>query len=130
MYIYSIIFIEDQLIKEVTMTNTWTNRAIIKRYFSGMIGLEYELIAEDLERSNKYRYENTVFVQEIKRVLDEFCKQLTPELKDMYVSKYKENKPFTEFYNVVAPTGYIMALNKELNALTSKIERPKERLYA
>ena len=112
------------------MTNTWTNRAIIKRYFSGMIGLECELIAEDLERSNKYRYENTVFVQEIKRVLDEFCKQLTPELKDMYVSKYKENKPFTEFYSVVAPTGYIMALNKELNALTSKIERPKERLYA
>ncbi|WP_273753195.1 hypothetical protein [Leuconostoc mesenteroides] len=112
------------------MTNTWTNRAIIKRYFSGMIGLECELIAEDLERSNKYRYENTVFVQEIKRVLDEFCKQLTPELKDMYVSKSKENRQFIEFYTVVAPAGYIMSLNKELNQIVSQIERPRERLYA
>ncbi|WAM38248.1 hypothetical protein [Leuconostoc pseudomesenteroides] len=112
------------------MTNTWTNREIIKRYFSGMIDLECELIEQDLERSNKYRHENTVFVQEIKRVLDEFCKQLTPELKDMYVSKYKENTPFIEFYNVVAPTGYIMALNKELNNIVSQIERPQERLYA
>lgn len=112
------------------MTNTWTNRAIIKRYFSGMIDLECELIAEDLEHSNKYRHENTLFVQEIKRVLDEFCKQLTPELKDMYFSKYKENKPFTECYNVVAPTGHIMALNKELNQIVSRIERPQERLYA
>lgn len=111
------------------MATTWTNRTILKRYFSGMTDLECELIEQDSERSNKYRHENTVFVQEIKRVLDEFCKQLTPELKDMYVSKYKENKPFIEFYNVVAPTGYIMALNKELNALVSKIERPKERLY-
>ena len=130
MYIYSIIFIEYPLIREVTMTNTWTNREIIKRYFSGMIDLECELIEQDLERSNKYRHENTVFVQEIKRVLDEFCKQLTPELKDMYVSKYKENTPFIEFYNVVAPTGYIMALNKELNKIVSQIERPQERLYA
>ena len=48
----------------------------------------------------------------------------------MYVAKYRDNKPFIEFYNVVAPTGYIMALNKELNALVSKIERPKQRLYA
>ena len=112
------------------MTNTWTNRAIIKRYFSGMIDLECELIEQDLEHSNKYRYENTIFVKEIKRVLDEFCKQLTLELKDMYVSKYKENKPFIEFYNVVAPTGYIMALNKELNQIVNQIERPQERLYA
>ena len=112
------------------MTNTWTNRAIIKRYFSRMIDLECELIEQGLERSNKYRHENTVFVQEIKRVLDEFCTQLTPELKDMYVSKYKENKPFIEFYNVVAPTGYIMALNKQVNQIVSQIERPQERLYA
>lgn len=48
----------------------------------------------------------------------------------MCVSKYKENKPFIEFYNVVAPTGYIMALNKELNQIVSQIERPQERLYA
>lgn len=130
MYIYSMIFIEYQLIREVTMTNTWTNRAIIKRYFSRMIDLECELIEQGLERSNNYRDGNTVFVQEIKRVLDEFCEQVTLELKDMYVSKYKENKPFIEFYNVVAPTGYIMALNKQLNQIVSKIERPKERLYA
>lgn len=48
----------------------------------------------------------------------------------MCVSKYKENKPFIEFYNVVAPTGYIMALNKELNQIVNRIERPQERLYA
>ncbi|WP_312980711.1 hypothetical protein [Leuconostoc falkenbergense] len=127
MNIYSIIFIEYPLIREVTITNTWTNREIIKRYFSGMIDLECELIEQDLERSNKYRHEYTVFVQEIKRVLDEFCKQLTPELKNMYDSKYKENKPFTELYNVVAPTGYIMALNKQLNQILSQIERPQGR---
>ncbi|QEA58930.1 hypothetical protein FGL74_04005 [Leuconostoc koreense] len=86
------------------MATTWINRTILKRYFSGMTDLECELIEQDSERSNQYRHENTVFVQEI--------------------------KPFTEFYNVVAPTGYIMALNKELNALVSKIERPKQRLYA
>lgn len=111
------------------MTNTWTNRAIIKRYFSGMIDFECELIEQDLKRSNKYRHENTVFVQEIKRLLDEFCKQLTPELKNMYVSKYKEDKPFIEFYNVVSPTSYIMALNKEINQTVSQIERQQERLY-
>jgi len=94
-----------------------------------MIDLECDLIEQDAEHANKYRHENTVFVQEIKRVLDEFCKQLTPELKDMYVSKYKENKPFIEYYNVVAPTGYIMALNKQLNQIVSQIERPQERLY-
>lgn len=48
----------------------------------------------------------------------------------MCVSKYKENKPFIEFYNVVAPTGYIMALNKELNQIVNQIERPQDRLYA
>ncbi len=48
----------------------------------------------------------------------------------MYVSKYKEDKLFIKFYNVVASTGYIMLLNRELNALVSKIKRPKERLYA
>ncbi|MDM7645659.1 hypothetical protein N2F28_05910 [Leuconostoc falkenbergense] len=69
-------------------------------------------------------------MQEIKRLVNEFCKQLKPELKDMCVSKYKENKPFIEFYNVVAPTGYIMALNKELNQIVNQIERPQERLYA
>ncbi|MGY3743666.1 hypothetical protein [Leuconostoc inhae] len=112
------------------MTSTWTNREILQRYFRGLVDLECELIEQYPERANKYRHENTIFVQEIKRVLDEFCKQLTPELKDMYVSKYKENKPFIEFYNVVAPTSQIMALNKELNVLVSHLERPQERLYA
>ena len=65
-----------------------------------------------------------------KTALDEFSNKLSPALKEMYVAKYRDNKPFIEFYNVVAPTGYIMALNKELNALVSKIERPKQRLYA
>ncbi|WP_290046187.1 hypothetical protein [Leuconostoc sp. UCMA20149] len=69
-------------------------------------------------------------MQEIKRLLNEFCKQLKPELKDMCVSKYKYNKPIIQFYNVVAPTDYSMALSKQLNQIVSQIERPKERLYA
>ena len=112
------------------MTGTWTNREILQRYFKGLVYLECELIEQQPEIINQYRRENVSFVQEIKRVLDEFCRRLTPELKEMYVSKYKENKPFIEFYNVVAPTGYIMALNKQLNELVNKIERPQERLYA
>ncbi|MDI6667398.1 hypothetical protein QMA56_06710 [Leuconostoc falkenbergense] len=55
------------------------------------------MIEQDLDHYNKYRYENT---------------------------------PFIEFYNVVAPTGYIMALNKELNQIVSQIERPQDSLYA
>ncbi len=56
------------------MATTWTNREILKSYFRGMTDLECELIEQDSERANKYRHENMVFVQEIKRVLDEFCK--------------------------------------------------------
>jgi len=48
----------------------------------------------------------------------------------MCVSKYKENKPIIQFYNVVAPTDYIMALSKQPNQIVSEKERPKERLYA
>lgn len=48
----------------------------------------------------------------------------------MCVSKYKYNKPIIQFYNVVAPTDYSMALSKQLNQIVSQIERPKERLYA
>lgn len=112
------------------MTSTWTNREILQRYFRGLVDLECDLIEKQPEIVNQYRRENANFVQEIKRALDKFCEQLTPELKDMYVSKYKENKPFIEFYNVVAPTSQIMGLNKELNTLVSHLERPQERLYA
>ncbi|CUW19059.1 hypothetical protein PB1E_0156 [Leuconostoc gelidum subsp. gasicomitatum] len=82
------------------------------------------------EMTNEYRRENETFIRAVKTTLDDFSNQLTSELKEMYVSKYKENKPFIEFYNVVAPTGYIMALNKQLNELVGKIERPEQRLYA
>lgn len=81
------------------MTTTWTNR------------------------------ENEAFIKAVKTDLDEFSSKLSPELKEMYVAKYRDNNPSIEFYNVVAPTGYIMALNKELNALVSKIEQPKQRFY-
>lgn len=47
----------------------------------------------------------------------------------MYKLKYRENRAFGEFYNIVAPTSYIVALNNELNAIVSKIERPRARLY-
>ena len=112
------------------MTTTWTNREILKSYFRGMIDLQIEYMNNYPDMNNEYRRENETFIKAVKVSLDEFCEQLTPKIKDMYVSKYKENKPFIEFYNVVAPTGYIMALNKQLNQIVSHIERPQERLYA
>ncbi|BAX71513.1 hypothetical protein [Leuconostoc mesenteroides] len=112
------------------MTTTWTNREILKSYFRGIIDLQIEYMNNYPDMNNDYRRENEAFIKEVKTALDKFSCKLSPELKEMYVAKYRGNKPFIEFYNVVAPTGYIMALNKELNALVSKIERPKERLYA
>ncbi|KAA8367890.1 hypothetical protein [Leuconostoc carnosum] len=111
------------------MPTTWTNREILQYYFRGMIDLKIKYL-DNSEINNEYRRENETFIRAVKTTLDDFSSQLTPELRAMYVSKYKENKPFIEFYNVVAPTGYIMALNKQLNQLVNKIERPKKRLYA
>ncbi|MGO0154947.1 hypothetical protein ACTL31_05060 [Leuconostoc mesenteroides] len=110
------------------MATTWTNREILKSYFRGIIDLQIEYMNNYPDMNNDYRRENEAFIKTVKTVLDEFSSKLSSELKEMYVAKYRDNKPFIEFYNVVAPTGYIMALNKELNALVSKIERPKERL--
>lgn len=111
------------------MTNQWTNREILRSYFMGMIDLQIEYIDKYPDSDNQYRRDNEPFIREIKRVLDEFSIKLTPELKDMYKLKYRENRAFGEFYNIVAPTSYIVALNNELNAIVSKIERPRARLY-
>lgn len=111
------------------MTTTWTNREILQCYFKGMIDIQIDYMEKYPEMTNEYRRENETFIRAVKTTLDDFSNQLTSELKEMYVSKYHDNKPFITFYNVVAPTGYIMALNKQLNELVSKIERPKERLY-
>lgn len=111
------------------MTNQWTNREILRSYFMGMIDLQIEYMDEYPDSNNQYRRDNEQFIRDIKRVLDEFSLKLTPELKDMYKLKYREKKAFGEFYNVVAPTNYIVALNNELNAIVSKIERPYARLY-
>lgn len=110
------------------MTNQWTNREILRSYFMGMIDLQIEYMDEYPDSNNQYRRDNEPFIRDIKRVLDEFSLKLTPELKDMYKLKYREKKAFGEFYNVVAPTNYIVALNNELNAIVSKIERPHARL--
>lgn len=111
------------------MTNQWTNREILRSYFMGMIDLQIEYMDEYPDSNNHYRRDNEPFIRDIKRVLDEFSLKLIPELKDMYKLKYREKKAFGEFYNVVAPTNYIVALNNELNAIVSKIERPHARLY-
>ncbi|MGY3702223.1 hypothetical protein [Leuconostoc gelidum] len=95
-----------------------------------MIDLQIDYMDKYPEMTNEYRRENEMFIRAVKTTLDDFSSQLTPEVKAMYVSKYHDNKPFITFYNVVAPTGYIMALNKQLNELVGKIERPQERLYA
>lgn len=42
----------------------------------------------------------------------------------MYVQHYKERVAMGKFYNVIAPTKVITALNKELNGLVKDIERP------
>lgn len=110
------------------MTNQWTNREILRSYFMGMIDLQIEYMDEYPDSNNHYRRDNELFIRDIKRILDEFSLKLRPELKDMYKLKYREKKAFGEFYNVVAPTNYIVALNNELNAIVSKIERPHARL--
>ena len=110
------------------MTNQWTNREILRSYFMGMIDLQIEYMDEYPDSNNHYRRDNEPFIRDIKRVLDEFSLKLIPELKDMYKLKYREKKAFGKFYNVVAPTNYIVALNNELNAIVSKIERPHARL--
>ena len=110
------------------MTNQWTNREILRSYFMGMIDLQIEYMDEYPDSNNHYRRDNEPFIRDIKRVLDEFSLKLIPELKDMYKLKYREKEAFGEFYNVVAPTNYIVALNNELNAIVSKIERPHARL--
>ncbi|WP_259680137.1 hypothetical protein [Leuconostoc citreum] len=92
-----------------------------------MIISDYAL---EIKQSGFSVYGHEPFIREIKRVLDEFSLKLTPELKDMYKLKYREKRAFGEFYNVVAPTSYIVALNNELNTIVSKIERPQPRLYA
>lgn len=112
------------------MTTAWTNREILKSYFRGIIDLQIEYMNNYPDMNNDYRRENETFIKAVKTALDEFSCKLSPELKEMYVAKYRDNKPFIEFYNVVAPTGYIMALNKELNQIVSQIEQPQERLYA
>lgn len=111
------------------MTNQWTNRKILSEYFTGSIDVQVDFMDEYPDNANQYRRYNEPFIREIKRVLDEFSLKLTPELKDMYKLKYREKRAFGEFYNVVAPTSYIVALNNELNAIVSKIERPRARLY-
>lgn len=112
------------------MTTAWTNREILKSYFRGIIDLQIEYMNNYPDMNNDYRRENETFIKAVKTALDGFSCKLSPELKEMYVAKYRDNKPFIEFYNVVAPTGYIMALNKELNQIVSQIEQPQERLYA
>ncbi|WP_349515446.1 hypothetical protein [Leuconostoc suionicum] len=82
------------------MTTTWTDREILKSYFRGIIDLQIEYMNNYPEMNNDYRRDNEAFIKTVKTVLDEFSSKLTPELKDMYVSKYKNNKPFIEFYNV------------------------------
>lgn len=81
------------------MTTTWTNREILKSYFRGIIDLQIEYMNNYPDMNNDYRRENEAFIKAVKTDLDD---KLSPELKDMYVAKYRDNKPFIEFYNVVA----------------------------
>lgn len=68
------------------MPNTWTNRTILKCYFSGMTDLECELIAQAPEYANKYRshkpftsYANNVAQQS---VISSLNKKLNEQLKN------------------------------------------------
>lgn len=68
------------------------------------------------------------FLNEFKEKLDSFKAKLTPELLDMYVQHYINRVPMGNFYNIVAPTSYIMALNNELRNIPKDIERPERPL--
>ncbi len=41
----------------------------------------------------------------------------------MYVAKYRDNKPFIEFYNVVAPTGY--GFKQRIKRISQQDRTPK-----
>lgn len=80
------------------MTTTQKNREILKCYFRGMIDLQIDYMDKYPEMNNEYRRENETFIRAVKTTLDGFSSQLTAELKEMYVSKYNDNKPFITFY--------------------------------
>lgn len=105
-----------------------SNRELLVYYFSGALE-DYLDYLKPKGATNKYRSDTIRFICDVKDRLDPFKQKLTPELKDMYKLKYREKEAFGEFYNVVAPTNYIVALNNELNTIVSKIERPHARLY-
>ena len=105
-----------------------SNRVLLVYYFSGALD-DYLDYLKPKGATNKYSSDTIRFICDVKDRLDPFKQKLTPELKDMYKLKYREKEAFGEFYNVVAPTNYIVTLNNELNAIVSKIERPHARLY-
>lgn len=100
-----------------------SNRELLVYYFSGALE-DYLDYLKPKGATNKYRSDTIRFICDVKDRLDPFKQKLTPKLLDMYVHHYKERVSMGEFYNVIAPTKVITALNKELNGLVKDIERP------
>lgn len=105
-----------------------TNRDLLRYYFSGAFDDYLEYLNELSSPPNKFRADKMRFLNEFKEKLDSFKAKLTPELLDMYVQHYINRVSMGNFYNIVAPTSYIMALNNELRNILKDIERPERPL--
>lgn len=105
-----------------------TNRDLLRYYFAGVIDEYLDYLNELSSPPNKFRADKMRFLNEVKEKLDPFKAKLTPELLDMYVQHYINRVPMGNFYNIVAPTSYIMALNNELRNIPKGIERPERPL--
>ncbi|WP_312398981.1 hypothetical protein [Leuconostoc lactis] len=102
-----------------------SNRELLVYYFSGAFDDYLDYLNELSSPPNKFRADKIHFLNEVKEKLDPFKAKLTPELLDMYVQHYINRVPMGNFYNIVAPTSYIMALNNELRNIPKGIERPE-----
>lgn len=101
-----------------------SSRELLVYYFSGVLDDYLDYLDKLNNPTNGYRIDTIRFINDVKNQLDPFKKKLTPDLLDMYVQHYKERVAMGEFYNVIAPTKVITALNKELNGIVKNIERP------
>ena len=105
-----------------------TNRDLLRYYFAGVIDEFLDYLNELPSPPNKFREDKMRFLNEVKEKLDPFKAKLTPELLDMYVQDYINRVPMGNFYNIVAPTNVISALNRELCSIPKTIERPERPL--
>ncbi|MBU7455218.1 hypothetical protein [Leuconostoc fallax] len=109
------------------MAQKRTYAHLLRSYFDGRIDALIHLF-DMRSQYNKYSREAKQFVEEVKQVIDDFLSEQSPEIQEMYYKKYRDGIPFGDFYNIVAPTNKILALNADLKQRVEAIKQP-ERFY-